>query len=85
MEQKTIVCDVAFAISNAFLEIFGNDVLVVMCWFHAKTAMEDELKIVVKDNQKEMLTKVVERPSRILQRLQHLMKLSEVDGVDVTN
>lgn len=40
MKQETVVCDAAYAIINAFKDVFGNDVTVVMCWFHAKTAME---------------------------------------------
>lgn len=55
MKQKSLVCDAAFAIINAFQEVFGNDVIVIMCWFHAKTAMEDNLKIVKKENQSEIL------------------------------
>lgn len=55
MEQKAIVCDAAFAIINAFKEVFGNDVIVIMCWFHAKVAMEKHLMIVKKENQKEIM------------------------------
>lgn len=32
MEQNTIVCDAAFAISNAFVATFGENVLIIMCW-----------------------------------------------------
>lgn len=43
MVQKTLVCDATFAIINAFRHVFGDDVVVVMCWY-AKAAIEDQLK-----------------------------------------
>lgn len=56
MKQTAIVCDAAFAISNAFLTTFGDDMVVVMCWFHAIKAMEREIeRTVKKKNQEKML------------------------------
>lgn len=53
--QTTLVCDAAFAIINAFIELYGTDVIIIMCWFHAKTAMEEHLKLVKKVNQAPIL------------------------------
>lgn len=52
MVQTTLVSDAAFAIINAFIEVFGLDVTIVMCWFHAKTAMEYHLTLVKKKENK---------------------------------
>lgn len=59
MEQNTIVCDAAFAISNAFVATFGENVLVIMCWFHVKEAIEWQLTVIVNEkNQAAILSDI---------------------------
>lgn len=58
MKQKAVVCDAAGAIINAFIEVFGDDVTVVMCWFHAKVAMEEHLKMVKEENRQEIMADI---------------------------
>lgn len=55
VEQTSLVCDAAFAIINAFQEVFGDDVTIIMCWYHAKVAIEDKLSIVKNENREEIL------------------------------
>lgn len=55
LKQQTLVCDAAFAIINAFKEVFGENVVVVMCWYHAKVAMEKHLNIAKKENREAIL------------------------------
>lgn len=45
MKQSSLVCDAAFAIINGCKYVFGDDIIVITCWYHAKTAMEDHLKM----------------------------------------
>lgn len=58
IEQKAIVCDAAGAIINAFIEVFGDEVIVVMCWYHAKVAMEEHLTMVKNENQQEIMSDI---------------------------
>lgn len=40
VKPRIILCDACKAISNAFLAVFGDDCLVLMCWFHVKKAIK---------------------------------------------
>ncbi|KAJ6642716.1 hypothetical protein Bhyg_07670 [Pseudolycoriella hygida] len=43
LEPKIILCDACKAISNAFLAVFGDQCLVLMCWFHVKKAVRKNI------------------------------------------
>lgn len=55
MVQTALVADAAFAIINAFKEVHGSDVIIVMCWYHAKTAMEEHLTLVSVANREQIM------------------------------
>lgn len=40
---KVLVCDAAKSIQNAFLEVFGEHVVVRMCWAHAKRKIQERI------------------------------------------
>lgn len=55
-KPEIIMCDAAKAISNAFREVFGTQIVELMCWFHAKCAMKDHiLTLIPSAKQKECL------------------------------
>lgn len=58
MVQKSLDCDAAFAIINAFIEVFGDDVVIVMCWYHAEDAIRNKVSIVKEENRAEILSDV---------------------------
>lgn len=41
---KVLVCDAAKSIQNAFLEVFGDHVVVRMCWAHAKRKIQERVE-----------------------------------------
>lgn len=41
---KVLVCDAAKSIQNAFLEVFGEHVVVRMCWAHAKRKIQERIE-----------------------------------------
>lgn len=43
LESKIILCDACKAISNGFLAVFGDDCLVLTCWFHVKKAIKKNI------------------------------------------
>lgn len=56
MKPKVLVSDAAGSIHNGFRAVFGDDIIIVMCWFHAKKAMEKQSRLIVqKANQAEIL------------------------------
>lgn len=40
---KVLVCDAAKSIQNAFVQVFGDDAIIRMCWAHAKRKFKQEL------------------------------------------
>lgn len=47
LSPTALVCDAAKAISNGFRSVFGNDFVELMCWFHAKRAMKDNISHII--------------------------------------
>lgn len=44
IEPTILICDGAKAIQNAFKMVFGDDCLILMCWFHMKKAFDKHVK-----------------------------------------
>lgn len=55
MVQTTLVADAAFAIINAFIEVFGQNAVIIMCWYHFKAAMKEHLTLVKATNREAIL------------------------------
>ena len=49
---KTLVADGAPAIKNAFRNVFGDDCLVVMCWFHVRKNIQKMLNQLIINEEK---------------------------------
>lgn len=43
INPTAILCDAAKTISNGFRAVFGDDCLMLMCWFHVKKAIEKNI------------------------------------------
>lgn len=43
LAPKIIMCDAAKAISNGFRAVYGDDIIELMCWYHAKVAMIENI------------------------------------------
>lgn len=41
---NTIVCDASPAIQNAFKQVFGEESVIVMCWFHMKKNVQKKVE-----------------------------------------
>jgi hypothetical protein len=41
---NTIVCDDSPAIQNAFKQVFGEESVIVMCWFHMKKNVQKKVE-----------------------------------------
>lgn len=55
-EPKSLICDAAKSIQNAFQGVFGQEATVKMCWAHAKKNIQDKVeKLVDKKVQKALL------------------------------
>lgn len=53
------MCDATKAISNAFRLVFGDDIIELMCWFHAKCAMGDHVaNLIPKNEQNEVISDI---------------------------
>lgn len=49
MHPKILIADAAEAIHNGARSVFGKEIVVLMCWFHAKKAVKKNLRRFVKD------------------------------------
>jgi hypothetical protein len=59
LQPDVLVCDASKAIQNAFVEIFGAEVTVRMCWAHAKRKIQARVEQVTrKEVQKQLLDDV---------------------------
>ncbi|KAJ8713391.1 hypothetical protein PYW07_013761 [Mythimna separata] len=58
-KPEVLVCDAAKAIQNAFIEVFGEDVTIRMCWAHAKKKIQARVEKDTRKNvHKDLLTDV---------------------------
>lgn len=56
MKPKDLICDAAKSIQNAFMEVFGVETTVKMCWAHAKKNIQKQVvKLIDKRLQKDLL------------------------------
>jgi hypothetical protein len=39
-----LICDAAKSIQNAFIEIFGTDKLIIMCWAHMRKNVQKRVE-----------------------------------------
>lgn len=44
MKAKILMSDAAPAIHSGFIQTFGDDVLILMCWYHMKTCVVKKIK-----------------------------------------
>lgn len=59
LHQPVLVCDAAKAISNGYRNVHGDDFIEIMCWFHAKCAMEDKVAVLIpKERQAEVISDI---------------------------
>lgn len=47
VKPEILICDGAKAIQNGFRNVFGEIVLVLMCWFHMKKAIRENISSLV--------------------------------------
>ena len=56
LNPKALICDSAMSIINAFKEVFGEEAIIKMCWFHAKKNIVNSVeRLVDKKKQKTLL------------------------------
>ncbi|XP_037039624.1 uncharacterized protein LOC119076774 [Bradysia coprophila] len=61
LKQSILMADGAKAISNGFHRAFGSDFTELMCWYHAKTAMKDNITHLVPKEHQERLLQDIDR------------------------
>lgn len=62
MKPTILISDASDAIRNGFQEVFGDNTLLLMCWFHVKKAVKENAAKLIKTKkvQKEMLDDLTE-------------------------
>lgn len=53
LAPKFLVADAAKSIHNAAKKVFGDDLIIIMCWFHMRKAVLDKLPTFVRDEAKQ--------------------------------
>lgn len=48
-DPKYLISDAAKAIHNAAIEVFGNCILIIMCWFHMRKNVSEKLPTFIRD------------------------------------
>lgn len=82
-----ILCDAAKAISNAFRATFGDDCLVLMCWFHMKKAIKINIGLYFPKEMHELVLKEIDnlhlsRSPEIFQNASQLFKCKLLNWIE---
>lgn len=70
---KYLVCDAAKSIQNAFINVFGSDVTIIMCWAHMKKCVQKKAEQLVhpKEKRNEILKDIDLLQQKFMEYFQH--------------